>query len=94
MHELSLAKDAVRKVERVVWEAGGGRVVRVSVSVGALAAVSAGHLRRHFAEAARGTRAEGARLDLRDEDGVGAPDADALRIDSIEIEPCLPAGRE
>jgi Zn finger protein HypA/HybF involved in hydrogenase expression len=64
------------------------------MSLGALSAVSARHLRRHFAEAARGTPVEGARVDIRVTEDLTATDADALRIDSIEVEPCLPVGGE
>jgi hydrogenase nickel incorporation protein HypA/HybF len=86
VHELSLARDALRKVEAAARETGGGRVVSVRMSLGALAGVSAAHLRRHFAEAARGTPAEGARLVIEAGDDLTSPDADALRIESVEIE--------
>lgn len=86
MHEQSLARDAVRRVEAAAREAGHGRIVRVRLTVGALAGVSPEHLRRHFAEAARGTRAEGAAVEIRAGDGVTLPDGDGLRVDSIEVE--------
>jgi Zn finger protein HypA/HybF involved in hydrogenase expression len=86
MHERSLARDAVRRVEAAARDAGTGRIARVRLTIGALAGVSAEHFRRHFAEAARGGRAEGAALDIREGDGVATPDADGLRIESIEVE--------
>jgi hydrogenase nickel incorporation protein HypA/HybF len=86
MHELRLARDLVGKVDTAACEQGARRVVGVKVTLGALSGVSADHLRRHFAEAAHGTSAEGARLETILEADATAPNADGLQLESIDIE--------
>jgi hydrogenase nickel incorporation protein HypA/HybF len=86
MHELRLARDLAGKVDAAARERGARRVVGVRVTLGALCGVSPGHLRRHFAEAASGTSAEGARLEAVLGTDVAAPDADCLRLESIDVE--------
>ena len=86
MHELRLARDLVGKIDAVACEQGARRVVGVKVTLGALSGVSADHLRRHFVEAARGTFAEGARLETILGADVTAPSADCLRLESIDVE--------
>lgn len=86
MHELRLARGLVNKIDAVAREPGTRRVVGVKVTLGALSGVSADYLRRHFAEAARGTSAEGARLEAVLGTDVAASDADSLRLESIDVE--------
>jgi len=86
MHELRLARDLVSKIDAVACERGMRRIVGVKVTLGALSGVSADHLRRHFAEAARDTSAEGAYLETVLGADVTAPNADGLRLESIDIE--------
>ena len=64
MHELSLAESLIEQVERAVEAAGGGRVTALHLSVGALAGVDADALRFGFDVATRGTRLEGAALEI------------------------------
>ena len=64
MHELSLAESLIEQVERAVEAAGGGRVTALQLSVGALAGVDADALRFGFDVATRGTRLEGAALEI------------------------------
>ncbi len=85
MHELRLAQDLVSKIDAVACERHARRVVGVKVTLGALSGVSADHLQQHFAEAARGTSAEGARLEAVLGADAAAPDADSLRVESIDI---------
>lgn len=59
MHETGLIRGLVRATRAA---AGGGRVVAVGVRVGALAGISAQHLREHWEEELRGTEVEGAAL--------------------------------
>jgi hydrogenase nickel incorporation protein HypA/HybF len=86
MHELGLARDMLGRIDAMACEQGARRVVRVKVTLGALCGVSPDHLRQHFAEAARGTFAEGARLEAVLGTDVAAPDADCLRLESIDVE--------
>ena len=58
MHERALMEDLLRKIEAEVDGAGGGRVTRVRVRLGALSHFSVEHFREHFTAAARGTAAK------------------------------------
>lgn len=82
---MSLMMDAVRRVEALARERGASRVVRVRLTVGALTGLSAAYLRRHFSEAARGTAAENARLEVRTLSDV-TESAQDVRLESIEVE--------
>ncbi len=86
MHELRLARELVSKVDALACEQGARRVVGVKIALGALSGVSPDHVRRHFAKAARGTSAEGARLETISGFDMAAPDADSLRLESIDVE--------
>jgi len=66
MHELGLALEVV---DAVTSRAGGARVKRVVVEIGALAAVLPDALRFSFDLATEGTRAEGAILDIIERPG-------------------------
>ena len=70
MHEVSLMRDLMHRIERLVRDDGAKSVEAVHLRVGALAHMSPDHLREHFERAAAGGVAEGARL-------VVAVDADA-----------------
>src|SRR5215212_3263099 len=62
MHESALMRSLIRQVEAVAQAQGGGRVVEVTLAVGAWAAVTPAHLQDHFRLAAAGTMAAGAIL--------------------------------
>lgn len=64
MHELSIAEAMVEQALAAVRAAGGGRVVRLRVSVGELSGVDPDALAFAFPFVARGTDAEGADLEL------------------------------
>ncbi len=64
MHEMSLALNIVELAEAESRAAGGRRIRRVEVEVGALAGVMAEALRFCFAAACRHTLAEGAELEI------------------------------
>ena len=60
MHERALMRDLMQKIEA---EAGGARVTRVRVRLGALSHFTEAHFREHFDDAARGTVADGAAVE-------------------------------
>lgn len=64
MHESSLMKGLLRKLETLARENGGGRITCVRVWLGALSHFSREHFREHFEVDARGTVAEGATLEI------------------------------
>jgi hydrogenase nickel incorporation protein HypA/HybF len=83
MHEFSLIKDLLRKIQSI---AGCNKVVSVKVTLGALAHISAEHFREHFVEAAAGTIAEGARLEIEQLTDETDPRAQDVLLDSVELE--------
>ena len=84
--------DLMRKIESVAHENGGVRVLRITVRLGALSHFTPEHFREHFADASRGTLAEGAEVDAVLEGDVHAPNADGVVLESIEVEPFEPIG--
>jgi hydrogenase nickel incorporation protein HypA/HybF len=86
MHEASLVGGLIRTVEAVVAEQGGGKVVRIAVSLGALSHISPEHFRDHFARGAAGSVAAGARLDIQVLTDASDPRAQEVMLDSLEIE--------
>ena len=86
MHEMSLIHDLMRKVETIARNQNAVRVVGVKVRLGALAHISADHFREHFEEEAKGTIAEGARLDVELLTDQSDPHAQDIRLESVEVE--------
>jgi hydrogenase nickel incorporation protein HypA/HybF len=85
MHEMSLMVDLMRKIETVAMEHGAGRIARVRIKLGALSHFSSEHFREHFVHASRGTRAEGATLEVAVSDDVGDPRAQDVMLESVEV---------
>ncbi|MGA8183257.1 MAG: hydrogenase maturation nickel metallochaperone HypA [Terriglobia bacterium] len=86
MHEASLMKDLMSKILAISREQKGARVVGVSVRLGALSHMSAGHFREHFAVAAQGTAAEGAKLKIEELSDTNDPMAQQILLESVEVE--------
>ena len=86
MHEASLMRDLMRRIQAVAANEGGGRIVRVEVWLGALSHMSESHFREHFDQAAAGTVAEGAALAVTVSDAYDDPDAQAILLRSVELE--------
>lgn len=86
MHDAAWVGELLRTVAAVARREGATRVLGVTVRLGPWSALSADHLREHFAEAARGTIAEGARLVVNAAgDGVGPIERGEV-LESIDIE--------
>lgn len=85
MHEFSLLKDLLRKIENIAQENGSDQVIGVKVKLGALAHISPSHLREHFDQAVVGTVAEGARLDIEALHDERDPHAQDIVLDSVEV---------
>jgi hydrogenase nickel incorporation protein HypA/HybF len=86
MHEQSLMADLMRKILSVSLTNGGSKVAGLKVKLGALAHISPEHFMEHFVEAAKGTVAEGARVDAEVETDTTDPRAQDIWIDSVELE--------
>lgn len=85
MHEFSLLKDLIRKIEQVARDHHVERVASVKVRIGALAHISGEHFRGHFEHAALGTSAEGARLDIEISTDETHPHAHDIMLVSVEV---------
>lgn len=92
MHERALMADVIRRVDQVAAANGAVRVTAVSVRLGALSHFTAAHFREHFAEAARGTVAEGAAVDAVVDDDISADNAAGVVVESVAVE--LPERQE
>jgi len=86
MHERALMTDLLREIEAVARADGATRVTSVSVRLGALSHFTEEHFREHFADASRGTLAEGADVDARLEHDLGNPRAAGVVLESVEVE--------
>ncbi|KPV39999.1 hydrogenase nickel incorporation protein HypA [Thiohalorhabdus denitrificans] len=71
MHEMALCEYVLQVLEEESGRQGYVRVERVRLEVGALSCVEKEALRFSFEAVARGSLAEGARLELRDAPGQG-----------------------
>ncbi|HET7214432.1 MAG TPA: hydrogenase/urease maturation nickel metallochaperone HypA [Terriglobia bacterium] len=85
MHEASLMKDLMRKIEAVAQEQKAKQVVGISVRLGALSHMSANHFREHFAVASHGTIAEGAELNITVLTDLDDAHAQEIVLESVEI---------
>jgi len=86
VHERALMDDVMRKVDAVAHENGAIRVTRIGVRLGALSHFTPEHFREHFADASRGTLAEGAAVDAVVETDLSDPDAAGVVLESVEVE--------
>ena len=85
MHELSLIADLMQKVESIAAGEKAAKVLAVNVKLGALAHISPGHFRDHFARAARGTIAQDARLFVELSEDVQDPQAQEIVLESVTV---------
>lgn len=86
MHERALMNDLMREIDAVARADGAGRVTRVSVRLGALSHFTPEHFREHFADASRGTLAEGAAVDAVLGEDLDDPRAAGVVLESVEVE--------
>jgi hydrogenase nickel incorporation protein HypA/HybF len=86
VHEAALIDALVRRIETAAAVERAERVLTVHVWLGALAHFSASHFAEHFRDAARGTCAEGARLEVTLSEDQDHPDAQRVRLERIEVE--------
>lgn len=84
MHESGMVKGLLRATLETA-EREGGRVKAVGVRLGALAGISAEHLREHWDEALRGTAAEGAALVVVQGDDPACEHALDVLLDWVEV---------
>jgi hydrogenase nickel incorporation protein HypA/HybF len=86
MHEASLMAGLMRKIDEIGAQERARRIVGVSVWLGALSHMSAEHFTEHFTDAAAGTNAEGARLDIEVSADTDDANAQDILLKSVEVE--------
>lgn len=86
MHEMSLIRDLLRKINTIAAEQEARRVVGVGVRIGALAHISADHFREHFVDGVRGSIAEGARLDVEMNEDQADPQAQSIVLTRVDVQ--------
>lgn len=86
MHEASLMTSLMRQIESVATAQRATRVVSVAVWLGALSHMSRQHFADHFNQAAVGTIADGAHLDVTVSTDLDHDDAQSIRLESVEVE--------
>ncbi len=86
MHEASLMTNLMRRIDEIALAERARRVVGISVWLGALSHMSAEHFAAHFARAAAGTLAEGARLDIRVSSDPSHVNAQDVLLENVELE--------
>ena len=86
MHETGIVRDLVRRLESVAKDAGAERVSGVQVWLGSLSQFSPEHFLEHYVDEAKGTIAEGAKLDILTSDDPADPNALHVMIRSVDLE--------
>ena len=85
MHEKALMEDLMAKILAVADAEGGARVTRIAVWLGALSHFTPEHFREHFDDAARGTLAEGARVEVTLDDDLADQRAQGVVLESVVV---------
>jgi hydrogenase nickel incorporation protein HypA/HybF len=86
MHERTLLRDVMSRIDEIARAEGATRVTRVQVRLGALSHFTPAHFCEHFEDAARGTLADGATVAARIVgDARGARAGDVV-LESVELE--------
>lgn len=90
MHESSLLRGLMAQIGEIARQHGATRVRTVRLKIGPLAHIEPEHLREHFVQAAHGTVAEGARLEIDTTTAWHEMTLESIDLDSSEAGP--PAG--
>jgi hydrogenase nickel incorporation protein HypA/HybF len=86
VHEASLMRGLMSKLEFLAREQHAARVKRVRVWLGALSHFSAEHFREHFEHASRGTLAENAVIEIELSTDIADPRAQDVVLESFDVE--------
>ena len=86
MHETALVRDVVRRIEDLAHATGARRITGAKVWIGALSHLSAEHFREHYALEAQGSMAAGAILTIEASSDLDHPDAQHVRLESVDLD--------
>jgi hydrogenase nickel incorporation protein HypA/HybF len=76
----------IRQLESIAQEQNVDKILAVKVQLGALSHFSEEHFRDHFVQAARGSRAEGAVLNVVQQTDPNDPNAQDVVLEEVEID--------
>jgi hydrogenase nickel incorporation protein HypA/HybF len=86
MHEASLMRGLLRRIDAIARAERARRVTGLSVWLGALTHMTPEHFTEHFARASQGTLAQGARLQVTASADLDHANAQDILIESVEVE--------
>jgi len=86
VHEATLMRALMRKIESVARDAGAERVTGIAVRLGALSHMSPEHFLEHFEVSSRGTLAAGASCRIETSDDPAEPGAQDILLLSVDVE--------
>jgi hydrogenase nickel incorporation protein HypA/HybF len=86
VHERTLMRDVMSRIEEIARDEGATRITRVDVRLGALSHFTPSHFREHFEDASRGTVAEGALVVATVVDDTRDAHASDVVVESVEVE--------
>jgi hydrogenase nickel incorporation protein HypA/HybF len=86
VHERAVTATVIDRVLELADRERASAVTCIRVRLGPLSHFTPGHFREHFEDAARGTIAEGAAVEAVVSSDTTAGDADAVVLESVELE--------
>jgi hydrogenase nickel incorporation protein HypA/HybF len=86
VHEQAVMTRLMAAIEAAAHDERAARVTAIRVRLGALSHFTPDHFREHFVDASRGTIAEGASVDATLAEDPTEPDAQGVRLESIDVE--------
>ena len=86
MHEFSLMSNLLSKIDQIVKDNNAEKAVKVKVTIGAMAHISAEHFTEHFVHGTKGTVAEGAQLDVVMNEDENDPHAAEILLESVDVQ--------
>jgi hydrogenase nickel incorporation protein HypA/HybF len=86
MHEQTLIRDVMSRIDEIARAEGATRVTKIQLRLGALSHITPAHFCEHFEDAARGTVAEGAKVDAEVVGDMTHARARDVVLESVEIE--------
>ena len=86
MHERTLMRDVMSRIQEIARDEGATRITRVDVRLGALSHFTPNHFREHFEDASRGTVAEGALVVATIVEDTRDPHASDVVVESVEVD--------
>ena len=85
MHETSLIRDLMKKIQKVATINQAEKVKSIKVRLGALSHFSKEHFEEHFLIESKGSIAEGAQLHITLDTDEYAPTAQDVLLEEVEI---------